>query len=87
MKDGGSAFPIATSEWRDVVHGGMEGMSLRDWFAGQALSGWLASFGANQRVKKVDELVLFVYEVADAMIAERDKEEQCGHESARGENA
>lgn len=43
-----------------------KGMSLRDWFAGQALSGLLAS---NQ-LNSVEELS---YLMADAMLKERDK--------------
>lgn len=45
-RDGGPAFPeaVAVGPSGDV-YPGMSGMSLRDWFAGHALSGWLSSFG------------------------------------------
>jgi len=58
------AFPVvktADSEWK-------EGMSLRDWFAGQALNG-LASWGASD----YQQLVRHAYDIADAMMKERDK--------------
>ncbi len=48
------------------------GMSLRDHFAAQALSGWLASFGPNEGCKPAG-VASFVYEIADAMLAEREK--------------
>ena len=65
--NGGSAFP-SQSDDRDN-----EGMSLRDWFAGQALSNmsigsrdvdisWFVQIGAKH-----------AYAIADAMIAEREK--------------
>jgi hypothetical protein len=38
--DGGQAFPIAYPESHSIK---VSGMSLRDWFAGQALAGLLAS--------------------------------------------
>jgi hypothetical protein len=37
MNDGGPAFPTSS--------GGVEGMSLRDWYAGMAMKGLLASSG------------------------------------------
>ena len=36
--DGGPAFPIGSGDMRDPM-----GMTLRDWFAGMALQGILAS--------------------------------------------
>ena len=39
INDGGPAFPV---EWK-TFNGGLGGMSLRDWFAGQALAGLLAN--------------------------------------------
>ncbi len=52
--------------------------SLRDWYAGQALSGWLSSYtsfceaGPEQR-KDIAELC---FELADAMIAEGNRKEE-----------
>jgi hypothetical protein len=42
MNDGGPAYPVSTAKWRDVVDGGVEGMSLRDYFAAAALQGMLS---------------------------------------------
>lgn len=59
------------------------GMSLRDWFAGQALSGLLANVDVTRNsrdVKTGSESILPVhalgisaYYLADAMLAEREK--------------
>lgn len=74
--DGGLAFPIEYSTF-EYHHTGTErtfhhatGMSLRDWFAGMALS---------DRID-FDPIVVarYAYKVADAMIALRDKEADNG---------
>ena len=61
--DGGNAFPSA---------GGPAGMSLRDWFAGQALAGMSRS---HVEGTVDDYLPQFVaqdaYNLADAMLAAR----------------
>lgn len=62
-KDGGPAFPLG-----DQPHGGM---SLRDWFAGQALVGIYAREGPGVNLKKD---AAWFYEIADAMLAARQKE-------------
>lgn len=76
-KDGGPAFPT-------VVHGmtafsgqptidTYEGMTLRDWFAGQALCGMLSAGipvtinGAKMHHEET------AYAIADAMLAQRSK--------------
>lgn len=77
-KDGGPAFPATVQDDIDCAGryvAGYGGMSLRDWFAGKALAGlvpnaaWDYSSGpcnaaAAQRC----------YAIADAMLAEREKE-------------
>lgn len=70
INDGGPAFP--RSEGQSSTE--FDGMTLRDWFAGQALAGWLASFGPGEAVK-VNGLAQFAYEIADALLAARDKRE------------
>lgn len=64
--DGGPAFPVFDASQNVAVFGGM---SLRDWFAGQALAGLCANpvFSENDN----DELAVIAYETADAMIAAR----------------
>lgn len=59
-RGGGPAFP----------QGGKGGMSLRDWFAGQALAGMLAN------VESYCDDCQAAYEIADRMIAERAKEKK-----------
>ena len=70
--DGGPAFPtdgesqIGPSNWH------VEGMSLRDYFAGQALAGLMAMPSLDLKANNA-QLAGVAYSLADAMIAERDK--------------
>lgn len=64
-KDGGQAFPHG-----DPTNGGELGMSLRDWFAGQALS-WLCSRGTKGYPLNI--IADLAYELSDAMLEEREK--------------
>ena len=79
QNDGGSAFPVF-----DSARGGMDyqcydpGMTLRDRFAGQALAGHLTH---AIPISTVPENMLpeeyraqWAYRQADAMIAEREKQ-------------
>jgi hypothetical protein len=63
--DGGPAFP--RPDWNGSWRGPdtFPGMSLRDWFAGQAL----ASFVPDTPQNKAEA----AYAIADAMLAERAK--------------
>jgi hypothetical protein len=62
---GGSAFPVSTNEGETAW-----GMTLRDWFAGQALTG----FGdPNEYDGGYKALAKDAYELAAAMLAERAK--------------
>lgn len=60
-----SSDPLATP--RPVEH---PGMTLRDWFAGQALNGFLSGRGVMP-----DKIITaqFAYRFADAMLAERER--------------
>ena len=60
---GGSAFP----------NGYHHGMTLRDYFAGQVLAGFLANVDNEEHPFRV--LAEMAYLQADAMIAERNKGE------------
>ena len=63
IDDGGPAFPMA-----HLLGPPDKGMSLRDWFAGQALMGFLA----NQTTKgDADAYACDAYKAADAMLAAR----------------
>lgn len=69
--DGGSAFPTqgAFDSNGQLTMFGEDGMSLRDWFAGQSLTGLMTT--------KVDadsaSIARLAYELADAMLAEQVK--------------
>lgn len=68
-KDGGPAFPIPRFHtWQDEV----PGMSLRDWFAGQALIGLISrnNYGPVSDEGNADA----AYRYANAMLKARNKE-------------
>ena len=91
VKDGGNAFPCGSDlgPASNIVDGGYGGMTLRDWFAGQALStaaqdtgGTVASaakelgipIGEYDGKKHWPKLVAkSSYAFADAMLTEREK--------------
>lgn len=64
-KDGGRAFPCVHERYIQY------GMTLRDYFAGQALAGILSRSGAVRYDESETAAVAFTF--ADAMIAEREK--------------
>jgi hypothetical protein len=70
LNDGGPAFPRTGSDCAQAY----EGMSLRDWFAGQALAGIMA----NSRLITVlaeskQDPASCAHEMAEFMLAERSK--------------
>lgn len=76
--DGGAAFPThgghPGDDWRNRIIGG--GMTLRDWFAGQALAGVISACSRDSmRMGQSLEghFAKNAYSVADAMIATRMK--------------
>ena len=48
-------------------------MELRDWFAGQALSGLSSHPGGLLTAPSPEEISKRAYEIADAMLAEKEK--------------
>lgn len=73
IDNGGYAFPVPT--WQhpngDIMWGG-DGMTLRDWFAGQALGAYLAGRnGGDNRTTHNVAVAKVCYEYADAMIEAR----------------
>lgn len=69
INDGGPAFPHPAGWRRDPEIS--DGMSLRDWFAGQALAGIL---GASPP-PFCEDAAEDAYRYADAMLAERSRGE------------
>ena len=68
MSDGGPAFPFV--EMREDEATVCDGMSLRDWFAGRALTG--VFFGPDFDYE-YDYVAKACYAMADAMLKERAK--------------
>ncbi|MEG5583354.1 hypothetical protein DEO48_10730 [Enterobacter sp. CGMCC 5087] len=73
--DGGYAFPMEATDataWRDCN----QGMTLRDYFAAKALSGWLASYPESCThpivAGNADEVAKHSYMLADAMLRARE---------------
>lgn len=68
--DGGPAFPRSAHAkyYEEYGHGPQDGMSLRDWLAGQAMQGLLAS----GRYDSWDYLAEDSWNIADEMIAQRE---------------
>jgi hypothetical protein len=80
MKDGGQAFPHRTTyegyggvwkEWPKL------GMTLRDYFAGQALAGFVIKYAHQINTEGITQEAIAgqAYMVADAMLLEREKKE------------
>ncbi len=75
--DGGPAFPISSStgDPRDGVYC-CNGMSLRDWFAGQALQSYLAGRNNDNRCTTSESVADTCYRYADAMLKAGQKVQQ-----------
>jgi len=69
MKDGGPAFPHDFRSFNGVSTLPADGMTLRDWFAGQALMAWASA--APTWANWDTEIATSCYRVADAMLAAR----------------
>ena len=81
--DGGPAFPIQIVD--NISNDNKPGMSLRDWFAGQALAGLCANPGGPFQGNGMTgwgftnctdvDVTKLCMEMADSMIAAREREE------------
>ena len=67
---GGPAFPINAIDWRDIPNHPAPGMSLRDWFAGQALNHPCSQ--CDDSAERPAKAAEWAYELADAMLAARE---------------
>lgn len=65
-KDQRPAFP------RNYIRDGHNGMSLREWYAGQALKGFLSGHAENaiMAMDNAEATAKMCFEVADAMLEE-----------------
>lgn len=74
LEDGGRAFPrsVCVSPIGDVIEGS-DGMSLRDWFAGMALQGFIARSKAFPGSDTIDEYTDLAFEFADGMVERREE--------------
>lgn len=74
-KDNIQAFPSTVRNWNDSLDNGpfcaQPGMSLRDWFAGQALSAKVTNGAWANSDGPV--IARWAYAIADAMLSARSK--------------
>ncbi len=81
IKDGGAAFPSdqpqilvphdLPREWVEKIHqiaGQTKGMTLRDWFAGQALTGLCSRDGYDNHPRTQSIVATMAIDQADALI-------------------
>jgi hypothetical protein len=66
--DDETAFPVAIGQ----TAADMKGMSLRDWFAGQAMTAMLSLEDVHLNYGE-SEVAVMSYQQADAMMDEREK--------------
>jgi hypothetical protein len=73
INDGGPAFPSTIQYFPDDKNANEEqGMTLRDWFAGQALAGVTSSVNDEISVGQVEGIAEIAYALADAMLKARE---------------
>ena len=80
IKDGGPAFPIQAPSIPAMIDKMKFGMSLRDWFAGQALCGLLLAdekarqeMIGDRRYSTPQEFAEAAVRLADALLTAREK--------------
>jgi hypothetical protein len=73
IKDGGPAFPRIKQHWNNHIENIDGGLTMRDWFAGQALSAMTADLQRGQEYgTAMHELASKAYVIADAMLKARE---------------
>lgn len=69
INDGGPAFAAAND------HGYQVGMTLRDWFAGQAIARLsIEQYAPLSSARDFNSIAALCYRIADQMIIEREKQ-------------
>jgi hypothetical protein len=71
LPTGGPAFPFAATDQINIAMQA-SGMTLRDWFAGQALAIVHRRFDDGSHLR-LEDIAMQAYFIADAMIAEREE--------------
>lgn len=71
-----AAFPRTADP--SVKIAGNDGMTLRDWFAGQALAGFAGSHHASEATWEDRRVAASCYEVADAILVARKEPSHAG---------
>lgn len=66
IEDGGPAFPVAAGQ-RLYGHG----MTLRDWFAGQAMIGLCSGINSGSDAWLINCAAELAYQISDAMLEAR----------------
>jgi hypothetical protein len=75
-KTGGQAFPSLILEKGTLELQQVDGMTVRDWFAGKAVAGLMASRDAD--TLEPSEVSERVFAIADAMLTERERGRRSG---------
>lgn len=70
IENGGAAFPLNSPSGTPDYMPSRDGMSLRDWFAGQLLAGMCAS----PDVQISESTIRLIWKAADEMIKARTEE-------------
>lgn len=79
MNEGGPAFPVIYDEYNEATRVVFKGITVRDYFAAQALAGMTAGItrfrddAADIIVNRPQDISEIAYVYADAMLAERAK--------------
>jgi|688.fasta_scaffold18442_16 hypothetical protein len=73
-KTGGPAFPVTLQAW-DKWTGteGIDGMTLRDYFAAKAMQSLIAFMLENLSAHKAEDVPEIAYDFADAMLKAREE--------------
>jgi len=67
-KEAFSTPDIHYPDRNSILQSGQKGMTLREWYAGQALQGFLASTAGSDHPIDLRMLVVRAFQVADDMI-------------------
>jgi hypothetical protein len=70
INDGGPAFPMSYDNSLAYTYPSHQGMTLRDWFAGQALAGMCVEY--TDDIFNLTAASKCAYAYADAMLAARE---------------